>query len=97
MPEHSLQVPRRLVGILFLASIVLVAAGCATQPAAASSGAPGFFAGFLHGFIALFTFIASWFTDVRIYAFPNAGRWYDLGYLLGVMSFFGGSGASSRR
>jgi len=53
--------------------------------------------GFAHGFVALFSFIGSWFTDVRIYAFPNSGGWYDFGYLLGVASFFGGSGASSRR
>ena len=53
--------------------------------------------GLLHGFIALFSFVASWFTDVRIYAVPNSGVWYDLGYLLGVSAFFGGSGASSRR
>jgi hypothetical protein len=53
--------------------------------------------GFAHGFVALFSFIGSWFTDVRIYAFPNSGGRYDFGYLLGVASFFGGSGASSRR
>jgi hypothetical protein len=52
--------------------------------------------GFIHGLLVLFSFIGSWFTDVRIYAFPNSGGWYDFGYLLWVASFFGGFGASSR-
>jgi hypothetical protein len=36
------------------------------------------------------------FTDVRIYAFPNSGGWYDFGFFLGAASFFGGGGASAR-
>jgi hypothetical protein len=31
--------------------------------------------------------------DVRIYAFPNSGGWYDFGYLFGVAMFLGGCGA----
>jgi len=42
----------------------------------------------------LFSFIASIFLDVRIYAFPNSGFYYDLGYLLGAGCFFGGLGRS---
>jgi hypothetical protein len=57
---------------------------------------PGFFHGFLHGFLILFSFIGSLFTDIRIYSFPNAGGWYDLGFLLGAASFLGGGGASAR-
>jgi hypothetical protein len=37
------------------------------------------------------------FMDIRIYAFPNAGRWYDLGYFLGALMFLGGGGAAGRR
>jgi hypothetical protein len=84
------------VAIILLTIISTLAMACASQPSSDSFGAPGFFMGFLHGFLALFSFIGSWFTDVRIYAFPNSGGWYDFGYLLGVASFFGGSGASSR-
>jgi hypothetical protein len=37
----------------------------------------------------LFSLIASLFVDVRIYAYPNSGWWYDLGFILGVMAFYG--------
>jgi hypothetical protein len=30
-----------------------------------------------------------------MYAFPNAGRWYDVGFVLGTVSFFGPIGRQS--
>ncbi len=82
---------------LFLAA-ALFTAGCATQSVEVIPVTlPGFWSGLLHGFILLFSFIASLFTEYRIYAFPNAGVWYDFGFLLGVLFFFGGGGAGSRR
>jgi hypothetical protein len=87
--------------LLALASICVVAVllqSCATQPAPGDVVTPpGFLWGLLHGFLILFTFIASIFTDYRIYAFPNAGGWYDFGYLLGAMMFLGGGGAGAKR
>jgi hypothetical protein len=71
-----------LVAMLFVAS-------CAHQPSAPGSDLPGFFLGLLHGYISLFSLIASLFVDVRIYAYPNSGWWYDLGFILGVMAFYG--------
>ena len=97
MQKHATVVLQKCAGFLVLATAAVLAASCASQPPTQSADAPGFLLGFVHGFVALFSFIGSWFTDVRIYAFPNSGHWYDLGYLLGVASFFGGSGASSRR
>jgi hypothetical protein len=44
-----------------------------------------------------FTFIGSLFMNVRIYNFPNAGRWYDFGYIIGVAMISGGSGAAANR
>lgn len=73
--------------------IAVVLTGCATQSLGNVENLPGFFKGLFHGFIILFSFIISLFTDYEIYAFPNAGGWYNFGYLLGVMSFFGGGGA----
>lgn len=82
---------------IFLGAVLFVA-GCATQSVEIIPvNPPGFWWGLLHGFILFFSFIASLFTDFRIYAFPNAGVWYDFGFLLGVLFFFGGGGAGSRR
>jgi hypothetical protein len=50
----------------------------------------------LHGFLIVFSLIGSFFTNVRIYAFPNTGHWYDFGYVLGALMFLSGSGASRR-
>jgi hypothetical protein len=36
--------------------------------------------GLLHGFLMMFSFIGSLFTDVRIDAFPNSGGWYDFAF-----------------
>lgn len=55
-------------------------------------GLPGFWTGLLHGFLIVFSFIGSLFTDVRIYNFPNVGRWYDFGFLIGAGLFLGGTG-----
>lgn len=73
-----------------------LAASCARQPVPPDAGnVPGFLLGLVHGFIILFSFVGGLFSDIRIYAFPNAGGWYDFGFLLGAMAFLGGGGASS--
>lgn len=85
--------------LLFVAGAFLIfaIAGCATQTMEQVAEPPGFFKGLLHGFILMFSFIAGLFTDYTIYAFPNTGGWYNFGFLLGVMMFFGGGGAKSKR
>lgn len=58
----------------------------------------GFFAGFWHGVIVPVTFVVSLFSpQVRIYETHNRGRWYDLGFLLGLSASFGGGGAEVNR
>lgn len=58
----------------------------------------GFWKGLWHGFISFFTFIISLFNDrVTIYEIHNNGGWYNLGFLLGVMFFYGGSGGGAGR
>lgn len=84
-----------LIGVAAVAALSLAA--CATQPRVSGAHLPGFWLGVLHGFLMFFSFIGSLFTDVRIYSYPNAGPWYDFGYLIGAMLFWGGGGASSRR
>ena len=82
---------------LFVIASILLATACATQSVGNVTDPPGFFSGLFHGFILLFSFVISLFTDYEIYAFPNTGGWYDFGFLLGVLAFFGGGGASSKR
>lgn len=88
---------RAVIYFFVLLSLSLFILGCATQSFSNVVNPPGFFKGLLHGFILLFSFIASLFTDYEIYAFPNAGGWYDFGFVLGVMFFFGGGGAGTQK
>ena len=46
-------------------------ASCASQPTPEAYNPPGFFSGVLHGFLILFSFIGSLFTDVRIYDYKE--------------------------
>ena len=58
----------------------------------------GFWMGLWHGFILLFTFVGSLFIDgLEVYEKNNNGNWYNFGFLLGVMFFFGGGGKGSCR
>jgi hypothetical protein len=69
--------------ILFLACALFA---CASQPSVEyQADAPGFLSGIWHGLSLPFSFIGSIFFDVRVYAFPNTGRWYDVGFVLGVV------------
>ena len=85
----------RILAFFIVVSAALLLASCATQPYPSAYDPPGFFSGVLHGFLILFSFIGSLFTDHRIYAFPNSGGWYDFGYLIGAAMFLGGGGASA--
>jgi hypothetical protein len=68
---------------IFLAGLMLALSGCATQPAPGDGNA-GFLHGVLHGLGVPLTLPASFFLDIRIYAFPNSGVWYDCGFVAGV-------------
>jgi len=81
---------------IFLALLVLGLISCATQPVPDAFDPPGFWMGLVHGFLIFFSMIGSYFSDVRIYAFPNAGAFYDLGYLVGAMLSLGGFGVGVR-
>ncbi len=92
---------RRIMGfirdhksLLLLLLIALFLAACAHQPTVEAIKPPGFLQGLFQGFTMLFSFIGSIFLDVRIYAFPNSGFYYDLGYVIGAGCFFGGLGRS---
>ena len=86
----------RLAMLGALALCVLLA-GCATQLDTAAAGVPGFWMGLVHGFIAPFDLVAHLFDyHIRMYAVPNSGGWYDLGFLIGVSSLCGGGVGAAR-
>jgi hypothetical protein len=88
---------RTLEAVALLGVTVLLASCTATQALPTRAGSPGFLLGFWHGFIAPVAFVVSVFSEtVRIYAVPNTGVWYDLGFMLGISGFSGGVFAGSR-
>jgi hypothetical protein len=51
----------------------------------------GFWGGLWHGMIAPITFLVSLFVEgVSIYETNNNGRWYELGFMLGIGAYAGG-------
>ena len=81
-----------------------IIAGCAAGPnpstgtASEYHGIAGFWLGVWHGFIAPFVFVVSLLkNNLSIYEVHNNGAWYNLGYLLGLACFFGGSGNRTAR
>ncbi len=66
---------------------MLALAACAHQAASAvEPGAPGFLLGLWHGFIFPVAAILSIFVpDIAVYAVPNNGGWYDVGYFIGIV------------
>ena len=102
-PGGGAHVKRIVLFAVIVLSVALLA-GCApaANPTAGQGGdVAGFWQGLWQGFIILFTFIISLFNhSVGIYEVHNNGGWYNFGYLLGVMLFWGGGGggaAGSRR
>jgi hypothetical protein len=52
----------------------------------------GFWLGFWHGLIAPVTFVLSLFKeDIGVYEVHNNGRWYNFGFIFGLMLIFGGN------
>ena len=86
--------PSRVATLLVFA---LLMCSCATQPAPDSEDVPGFLLGVWHGFITLFSLIGSLFRHVRIYAYPNSGFWYDVGFMFGMSVWATAIGGSRRR
>jgi hypothetical protein len=83
------------IGLVAAATVLLAA--CATQPAPPIVDLPGFFMGLWHGAIAPLALVAGWFSDIRMYAFPNSGGWYDFGFLIGLSAIWGGGGVAVTR
>ncbi len=84
--------------ILFLVMVVFLMTSCAPGNIKFDTAPANFWMGLWHGFIAFFTFIISLFNDnVTIYEVNNVGKLYNLGFILGVMIFFGGGSKGTCR
>jgi hypothetical protein len=58
----------------------------------------GFLLGLWHGFISLFTFIISIFSDkINVYEVYNNGGWYNFGFIIGISVFYGGGSKGTGR
>jgi hypothetical protein len=85
----NLRIPSGLVVILL---VIFFLTSCAPGNIRFDEVPAGFWAGLWHGLISLFTFIISLFNDqVGIYEINNSGWSYNLGFILGIMIFYGGS------
>jgi len=76
--------------------LVFIVTSCAPGNEKFTEVPAGFWMGLWHGFISFFTFIISLFNDqVHVYEASNSGHLYDLGFILGISIFYGGSSKSS--
>ncbi|MGZ3297799.1 MAG: hypothetical protein ACXU8O_02190 [Asticcacaulis sp.] len=72
------------IAFLFLLS------ACAERPMG-HAGDPAFLRGIIDGLLAPISFVLSLFSHtIRMYQFPNIGRWYDFGFLIGISAWGGG-------
>ncbi len=86
---------KRCLALIAVAGCILLAA-CAERPMG-HGGDPAFIRGVIDGFLAPISFVLSLFSEtIRMYAYPNIGRWYDAGFLLGISAWGGGGGVVTR-
>lgn len=76
--------------MLLATSLLLVS--CAAGDVRFSQDTPaGFWYGLWHGVISFITLVIHLFNEsVSVYEINNSGGWYDFGFLLGVISIWGG-------
>lgn len=78
--HKALRVSAVVVPLLLLAACGFVG----TEPISGWDP-PGFFLGVWHGLLAPWTLILRLFLDIKMYAVPNTGWFYDLGFLIGIV------------
>lgn len=66
--------------------LTILVAGCGFATVGDSAyDLPRFFLGVWHGLLAPWTLVLRLFMDIKMYAFPNTGWFYDFGFLIGVI------------
>jgi hypothetical protein len=95
---------RRILLVSLTVLILMAIAGCAAGPNKLTNSqdeqgqVAGFWQGLWHGIIAPVTFVISLFSDtIAVYEVHNNGGWYNFGFLLGMMTIFGGGGGGAGR
>ena len=88
-----------LIGVILISIFaVFFISSCTAGSESFDVDSAGFWMGLWHGFISLFTFIISLFNEhVSIYEINNTGKLYNLGFILGIAIFYGGSSKSHKR
>jgi hypothetical protein len=84
--------------LIFAVASCAPSANDAINTARPSGTSAGFLLGLWHGLIIVVTFVVSLFNhSIGIYEVHNTGWSYNLGFVLGVMSAFGGAGAGAKQ
>jgi hypothetical protein len=100
-PRDGMRIPSpaRFSTIYLVALACLLVAACAAGSQRFVPDHPaGFWFGLWHGVIAPISFVVSLFDgSVQIYERTNTGAWYDLGFLLGILTMSGCGHHSQRR
>lgn len=83
----------RVLKFFIVVPLILLLASCSAGNEQFTQDNPaGFWFGLWHGIISVISFVISLFSDsVSMYETNNTGGWYDFGFLLGVISIWGGS------
>lgn len=95
--NHSTPVRNRYLIIMLLIMIITVLFGCtAGGERFTAENTAGFWMGLWHGIIAVIAFFVSLFNNsVNVYEVHNSGAWYDFGFLLGIVTVWGGGSCTT--
>jgi len=74
------------ISLLSLSLILLSACTFAGDSTPWITGTPGFLMGVWHGMVAPYTLIVRFFLEIKMYAIPNSGFGYDIGFLVGILA-----------
>ena len=87
------------IKLLIFVPLVLMLTSCTAGDAQFTQDTPaGFWYGLWHGVISFISLIIHIFNEnVTVYEINNTGGWYDFGFLIGVITVWGGSSHASCR